>query len=143
MLEEGRIEEIPVYNQDLGEAPASVMELAKRIKESDGVTFFSPEYNYSIPGVLKNAIDWLSRSDLKPFDTKPAAVIGASPGNVGTARMQYHLRQVGVFLKLSFLNKPEVMIGKASEKLKDGQIIDDATIEILKKHDKAFAESMG
>ena len=142
-IEEGEISEIPLYNQDLeaeGGAPESVTRLAQQIQGSDGVIFFTPEYNYSIPGVLKNALDWLSRSDLKPFHEKKAAIIGASPGNVGTARMQYHLRQVGVFLNIQFLNKPEVMIGKAFDKIKDGCITDEGTVEFLKKHSQSFSE---
>ena len=104
--------------------------------------FFTPEYNYSIPGVLKNAIDWLSRNDLKPFNNKLAAVLGGSPGNIGTARMQYHLRQVGVFLNLNFLNKPEVMIGKVFSKVTDGEITDKDTIDLLNRHIQQFAEKL-
>lgn len=141
-LEEGSIESIPLYNQDIENEPDTVVALAEKIKESDGVIFFSPEYNYSIPGVLKNAIDWLSRNELKPFDNKPAAVIGGSPGNIGTARMQYHLRQVGVFLNLRFLNKPEVMIGKAFDKIENGTITDESTVEVLQAHIRAFAENI-
>lgn len=80
MLTEGDISEIPLYNQDIKNEPESVSRLAELIRESDGVIFFSPEYNYSIPGVLKNAIDWLSRSDLEPFNNKLAAVVGGSQG---------------------------------------------------------------
>lgn len=142
ILEEGSISEIPLYNQDLENEPAAVSNLAKQIAESDGLIFFSPEYNYSIPGVLKNAIDWLSRSNLKPFDGKLAAVIGGSPGNIGTARMQYHLRQVSVFLNLQFLNKPEVMVGKVFSKVENGEISDQDTIDVFNKHIKVFAEKI-
>lgn len=138
-LKEGPIAKLPLYSEDLT-PPADVLNLAQQIKQSDGVIFFSPEYNYSIPGGLKNAIDWLSRSDLKPFNDKPSAIIGASPGNIGTARMQYHLRQVGVFLNLKILNKPEVMIGKCHEKISDGKVTDPSTTEHLKKHITAFNE---
>ena len=142
VLEEGSISDIPLYNQDSDSEPEAVSKLAKQIAESDGLIFFSPEYNYSIPGVLKNAIDWLSRSKLKPFDGKHAAIIGGSPGNIGTARMQYHLRQVGVFLNLRFLNKPEVMVGKVFSKLENGEISDQKTIEVFEKHIKQFAETI-
>lgn len=141
-LEEGSISDIPLYNQDLENEPGAVSSLARKIVESDGLIFFSPEYNYSIPGVLKNAIDWLSRSKLKPFDGKPAAIIGGSPGNIGTARMQYHLRQVGVFLNLRFLNKPEVMVGKVLGKLENGEISDQDTIDIFEKHIRQFADHL-
>lgn len=139
-IEEGEISEIPLYNQDIETEPGAVTRLAEQIHGADGVIFFTPEYNYSIPGVLKNALDWLSRSELKPFHEKRAAIIGASPGNIGTARMQYHLRQVGVFLNIQFLNKPEVMIGKAFDKVKDGRVTDEGTVEFLKKHSHTFSE---
>ena len=93
---EGEIKDIPFYNADDKE-PAVVTKLAQQIKDADGVIFFSPEYNYSVPGVLKNALDYLSRSDKQPFSNKPAVIVGASPGLLGTGRMQYHLRQIGVF----------------------------------------------
>ena len=139
---EGEIKDIPLYNQELDGQSDAAKNLSTLILGADGVIFFSPEYNYSIPGVLKNTIDWLSRDDRKPFDKKPAAIIGASPGNVGTARMQYHLRQVGVFLNLNFLNKPEVMIGKAFDKIKGGQLVDASTKEFLQKQIEAFEEHM-
>jgi chromate reductase len=96
--------------------------------------FATPEYNYSIPGVLKNAIDWVSRPPDQPFAGKAAAIIGASPGPTGTARAQYHLRQVGVFLDLHFLNKPEVMISSAADRFDaDGRLKDEKTAEIIRK----------
>ena len=122
-LVEGSIDGIPLYDGENMSNP-KVAELAERVIASDGVIFFSPEYNYSVPGALKNAIDWLSRLDPQPLAGKPATIIGASPGNVGTARMQYHLRQVGVFLDLNFMNKPEVMIAGAANKISDGKIVD-------------------
>lgn len=139
-LVEGEIRDLPLYNQDLDGTSEVSNDLAAMIKDADGVIFFSPEYNYSIPGVLKNAIDWLSRDDRKPFDKKPTAIIGASPGNLGTARMQYHLRQVGVSLNMNIINRPEVMVGKAFDKIKDGKLTDDSTREFLMKHVGAFSE---
>jgi chromate reductase len=138
-LIEGEIADIPMYDGEQDDHPA-LLALGEKIADADGVIFFSPEYNYSIPGSLKNAIDALSRLKPQPFAGKPAAIIGASPGNIGTARMQYHLRQVGVFLDLHFLNKPEVMIGGAFGKVKDGVIIDEPTIEFLTMHAKTFAD---
>ncbi len=137
-LVEGEIRGIPLYNQDLDSAPPSVLELSGQILSSDAVIFFSPEYNYSVPGVLKNVLDWVSRDDRSPFNNKPAAIIGASPGNLGTGRMQYHLRQIGVFLNIHFLNKPEVMIGKAFDKIKDNKLIDQSTLDFLDKHANIF-----
>lgn len=137
-IEEGVIDGIPLYDgEEANHAAVSI--LAEQIRAADGVIFFSPEYNYSVSGVLKNAIDWISRVDPQPFTGKPATIIGASPGNVGTARMQYHLRQIGVFLDLRFLNKPEVMIGGAAGKIQDGRIIDKGTVDFLGSHAARFA----
>ena len=138
-LTEGRIAGIPLYDGEEMEN-TQVARLAEQIMQSDGVIFFSPEYNYSISGSLKNSLDHLSRVNPQPLAKKAATIIGASPGNVGTARMQYHLRQVGVFLDMQFLNKPEVMIPQAMGKLRDGKIIDEPTIAFLHRHAEAFAE---
>jgi len=135
-LVEGQIENIPMY-KGIDDEPV-VLDLAKQIVDADAVLFFSPEYNYSVSGVLKNAIDCLSRVKPQPFASKPAAIIGASPGNIGTARMQYHLRQIGVFLDLHFLNKPEVMIGKAMDKFTDGKLTDKDTLDFLGSHAESF-----
>lgn len=137
-LTEGVIEGIPFFDGENMDN-AQVAALGEQIKAADGVIFFSPEYNYSIPGGLKNAIDWLSRLDPQPFAGKPATIIGGSPGAVGGARMQYHLRQVGVFLDLNFLNKPEVMISGMFGKVSDGRITDDATVDFLATHAAAFS----
>ncbi|MFQ3231356.1 NADPH-dependent FMN reductase [Reinekea sp.] len=136
-LSEGSIVDIPMYDGENMDN-AAVVKLAEQIRKADGVIFFSPEYNYSIPGSLKNALDYLSRVDPQPFVGKPAAIIGASPGAVGSARMQYHLRQVGVFLDIDFMNKPEVMISGVFSKLADGRITDATTVEFLEVHSKAF-----
>ena len=138
-LQEGLIAGIPLFDGEDADNE-QVTSLAEQISNADGVIFFSPEYNYSVSGALKNAIDWLSRVNPQPFAGKPASIVGASPGNVGTARMQYHLRQIGVFLDLRFLNKPEVMIAGAFNKVKDGRIVDEATVEFLQSHAKRFAE---
>ena len=94
--------------------------------------FSSPEYNYSVPGILKNAIDWASRQPTPPFDGKPVAIMGASPGLIGTARAQYHLRQICVFLNAHPLNRPEVMISQAMNKFdKDGKLTDEQTRKFM------------
>ncbi|GAA0542052.1 NADPH-dependent FMN reductase [Chitinophaga japonensis] len=123
------ISDIPLYNADLhtGHFPEHVAYLVKQIRQSDGVLIVSPEYNYSIPGVLKNAIDMLSRHPDKPFDNKAVAIMGASIGQVGTARMQYHLRQVMVFLNAYAVNRPEVMIAKAQDKFDEQGNLTDET----------------
>lgn len=99
--------------------PDAVSAMAQRIAESDAVLFVSPEYNYSIPGGLKNGIDWLSRVSPQPFAGKAVGIMGASAGAIGTARMQYHLRQVLVFLDGHPVNKPEVMVGRAAKEFDD------------------------
>ena len=126
--EHADLREIPLYDQDLMDAtgyPASVVALREAIAASDAVLFVSPEYNYSIPGVLKNAIDWASRGADQPFKGKPTSVMGASPGIVGTARMQYHLRQVMVFLEMHPINKPEVIINAVHSRFDEGGNLTD------------------
>lgn len=127
---------IPLYNED-EEAigfPKSVQLLVDKINNADVLLFGCPEYNYSIPGVLKNAIDWVSRHPSKPLAKKNAAVMGASIGRLGGARAQYHLRQVAVFVDLRFINRPEVMVSEAHKKFDaDGNLTDQATIDHLKK----------
>ncbi len=121
---------IPLYNEEIRQAglPESVIALRKAIGDSDAVIVATPEYNYSIPGVLKNAIDWVSRPPDQPFDAKPLAIMGASPARLGTARAQYHLRQCFVYLNALVLNKPEVMLGGAGRLFDDaGLLVDAAT----------------
>jgi chromate reductase, NAD(P)H dehydrogenase (quinone) len=100
---------IPGFNQDDEQhPPARVAELKQRIREADAVLIVTPEYNYSVPGVLKNAIDWASRPyGDSAWSGKPVAIIGASIGTIGTARAQYHLRQMFVFLNMFPINQPE------------------------------------
>ncbi|MCB1739341.1 MAG: NAD(P)H-dependent oxidoreductase [Gammaproteobacteria bacterium] len=123
----GDIRGIPLYDEDVRSAgtPEAVSTLARAVGEADAVLIVTPEYNYSIPGVLKNAIDWLSRLDPQPFAGKPVAIMGASMGRLGTARAQYHLRQVFVFLDAMVLNKPEVMIPAAHGLVDDGGVLTD------------------
>ncbi len=122
------LEGIPPFNQDLEkDPPAKVREFKKMIVAADALLIVTPEYNYSIPGVLKNAIDWASRpyGDFV-FNEKPLAIMGASMGMIGTARAQYHLRQCCVFLNMHPLNQPEVMVPFATEKFDDkGNLIDE------------------
>lgn len=112
------ISQIPLYSADVQAQgfPPAVLQLVEQIRAADGLLFATPEYNYSVSGVLKNAIDWVTRVKDQPFAAKPAAICGASMGLFGTARAQYHLRQIGVYIDLRFLNKPEVMIGQAHER---------------------------
>ncbi|HUI07647.1 MAG TPA: NAD(P)H-dependent oxidoreductase [Verrucomicrobiae bacterium] len=127
---------IPPFNQDDDQHPPErVVQFKTRIRAADAILFVTPEYNYSIPGVLKNAIDWASRPyGDSAWDGKPAAIMGASPGMLGTARAQYHLRQCFVFLNMHPLNKPEVMIADAADKFDDrGNLTDDDTRAHIEK----------
>ena len=124
----------PLYDADMQAKgfPATVQAAQKAILAADGVVFASPEYNYSISGVLKNAIDWLSRMTPQPFAGKPIAMFGASGGLLGTARAQYHLRQIMVFLDGRPVNKPEVMIGAGADQVRaDGKFTDEITGKLL------------
>ncbi len=123
----------PLYNADIQAQgfPAPVQAAQQKVLAADGVVFASPEYNYSVSGVLKNAIDWLSRFTPQPFAGKPMAVFGASGGPLGTARSQYHLRQMMIFLDGRFVNKPEVMIGAAPGKFADGKFTDETGSKLL------------
>ena len=109
---------IPVFSEDDElQPPVKIVELKKRIREADAILFVTPEYNYSIPGGLKNAIDWASRPyGDSAWTDKPAAIMGASVGTLGTARAQYHLRQVFVFLNVHAINQPEVMIANCAQR---------------------------
>ncbi len=121
------LKNIPLYNQeDEGTLPEGVAHLKKSIRAADALLIATPEYNYSIPGVLKNALDWGSRPyGDNAWDRKPVAIIGASPSLQGTSRAQYHLRQVFVTLNMHALNKPELMIGSAQDKFDaDGNLTD-------------------
>ncbi len=135
-IEVFELDGIPGFNQDDEQnPPAKVVDLKKRIRESDAILFVTPEYNYSIPGVLKNAIDWASRPyGDSAWSGKPVAIMGASVGAFGTARAQYHLRQIFVFLNMFPINQPEVMIGNASERFDAaGNLTHDATKEFIRQ----------
>ena len=133
-IEVFELDEIPGFNQDEEQnPPAKVVELKQRVREADAILFVTPEYNYSVPGVLKNAIDWASRPyGDSAWSGKPAAIMGASVGAIGTARAQYHLRQMMVFLNMFPINQPEVMIGNASARFdSNGNLTDDATKKFI------------
>ena len=142
-IDVAEIGDIPLYNSDVQDQgmPASVTQLANAMSAADGFLIATPEYNYSIPGVLKNAIDWLSRVPSQPFAGKPLGIMGASMGMIGTARSQYHLRQVMVFLNAHVMNKPEVMVGAAHTKFDaEGKLTDASTREHLTKFMVALEE---
>src|SRR5579864_7673283 len=123
------ISQIPLYDEDVRQQgfPPPVETLRRQIKEADALLFACPEYNYSMTGVLKNAIDWASRPPDQPFAGKPCAIIGAAAGMAGSARAQYDLRRSCVFLDMHPLNKPEVLIGQAQTKFDaSGNLLDEA-----------------
>lgn len=135
------IAEVPLYNGDVQSQgfPEVVTRLGDSIRQADGVLLVTPEYNYSVSGVLKNAIDWLSRLPEQPFGEKPVAIMGASMGNLGTARAQYHLRQILVYLNCHVMNRPEIMVPSAHNKFdSQGQLTDESTREHLVKFLAAF-----
>lgn len=125
------LRDIPPYDDDQRTGsgyPPAVTAFRAAIKAADALLIATPEYNYSIPGVLKNAIDWASRPPEQPFDGKPVAIMGASGGLLGTARAQYDLRKMFVFLNGHVLNKPEVMIGQAGTRFDaEGRLTDETT----------------
>src|ERR1700731_1181881 len=128
-IEVADISQIPPYNEDVRQQgfPPPVETLRRQIAAAEALLFACPEYNYSMSGVLKNAIDWASRPPDQPFAGKPCAIIGAAAGMAGSARAQYDLRRSCVFLDMHPLNKPEVLIGQAQTKFDaDGNLNDEA-----------------
>lgn len=137
------LRDLPMFDGDLFEQgfPASVLALREAIRQADGVLIASPEYNFSIPGVLKNALDWVSRGDDQPFAYKPVALLSASPGPLGGARLQYDLRKVLLFMNAQVLAKPEVFIGGAAGKFSaEGSCTDETTRKFVTAQMAAFAK---
>jgi chromate reductase len=127
---------IPPFNQDLENQPPQILrEFKAKIRAADALLIATPEYNYSIPGVLKNAIDAASRPYAdKVFDGKPVAVMSASIGHLGGARAQYHLRQSFVFLNMYPINHPEVMLPFADENIdKKGNVTNEETRKLIRE----------
>lgn len=127
---------IPLFNEDdERQPPAKVIDLKERLRGADAVLIVTPEYNYSIPGVLKNAIDWVSRPyGENAWNEKPVAIMGASIGRFGTARAQYHLRQVLLALNMYVINRPEVMIGNATEHFDaEGNLTDASARRLIRE----------
>ena len=127
---------IPPFNQDLENQPPQVVrDFKAKIRGADALLIASPEYNYSVPGVLKNAIDWASRPHGdNAFEGKPVAIMSASTGHLGGARAQYHLRQSFVFLDMHPVNRPEVMMPFAADNVDaDGNVTNKQTKELIRK----------
>jgi chromate reductase len=138
------IGDLPLYNADVESSalPPAVSALRESVRRSDGVLIATPEYNHGVPGVLKNAIDWLSRPPRESaLDGKVAAIMGASPGMAGTARSQAQLRQAFVFTNTYALLQPEVLVARAHEKFNaNGELTDQPTREFLKTFLTRFVE---
>jgi chromate reductase len=135
---------LPLYNADIQNTsgfPAAATALADAIRAADGVVFCTPEYNFGLPGGLKNAIDWVSRLKDQPFAGKPVAIQSASPGPLGGGRVQYELRRSLVFLDALALNKPEIFVGSCAAKFDEtsGALKDETTRNFVKQQLEAFA----
>jgi chromate reductase len=136
--------DFPLYNADIQNStgfPAPVNALADAIRAADGVIFCTPEYNFTIPGGLKNAIDWVSRLQSQPLAGKPIALQSASPGPVGGARVQYDVRKAMAFLDAFVLNKPEIFINNCASKFDEasGELKDETTRGLIKQQLASFA----
>ena len=140
------IEDIPLYNADLDlpavkQRPQTVEHFRKMLTDADGIVISSPEYNYSIPGGLKNAIDWASRGEDSPLLRKPVAVIGATTGLWGTTRMQLAFHNVFLYLDMKPVYKPEVLVAQAEKKFdKGGNLTDEMARKLLKQKLEALKE---
>jgi chromate reductase, NAD(P)H dehydrogenase (quinone) len=133
---------VPLYDgdeEDKHGVPASVKALQEKVKQADGVIISTPEYNFSFPGVLKNGLDWMSRSG-NPFKWKRVGVMGASEGAIGTARSQYHLRQNLVGLEAITMPKPEIFVALAPKKFAEGKLTDEATRKLIATWLTAFKD---
>jgi chromate reductase len=132
----------PLYNHDIQDSvgfPASANDLAAAIRGADGVLICSPEYNWSMPGVLKNAIDWVSRMKEQPFAMKPVALQSAATGLLGGSRMQYHLRQSLTSIDAVLLGRPEVIVTFAGQKFDDSlELKDQPTIDLIRQQLTGF-----
>ncbi len=136
--------DLPLYDADVQNTegfPPRAREIAEAVADADGVIIVTPEYNYSIPGALKNALDWVSRMDPQPFRGKPVAIQSASPGNMGGVRAQLHLRHTLVFLRALAFTAPEVIVFRAGQKIgEDGRLHDEDTRKAIGAQLEAFAD---
>lgn len=138
--------DVPVFDGDVLAAglPAPVAAIRERIRRADAVLIATPEYNFSIPGGIKNVLDWTSRGEDQPWAGKPVAIVTASPGPLGGARVQYDLRKVMLFLNAMVLVKPEVFIGMAGTKFDaEGRCTDEGTKKFVGDQMAAFERWIG
>lgn len=134
------VAEMPIYDGDIEAAgiPGQVSSVGDKVRAADALVIVTPEYNYSVPGGLKNAIDWLSRLKPQPLKGKPTLIMSASPSTMGGARSQYHLRQVLVAVDADVMNVPEVMVAQAHTKIADGTLTDQGTRDFVAGQLAAF-----
>lgn len=140
-IEIAEISGIPPFDEDVEKKgmPPAVAALRKKVSEADAILIATPEYNHSVPGVLKNAIDWLSRGDDQPLGGKPCAIMGVSTGMIGTARAQVHLRDLAVAVNMPVLAQPEILVAKAQERFDERpELADEAT----RKRVRALLEAL-
>ena len=136
------LEGIPLFNQDFEDRPhPKVVEFKQKIRDADALLIATPEYNYSVPGVLKNALDCASRPNVgNPLEGKPVAIMSASIGKFGGARAQYHLRQTFVFLNMHPINQPEVMLAQAKDNVDaNGRVTNEQTRKLIRRLLEALA----
>jgi chromate reductase len=143
MVEAPSYASFPLYDADLQASsgfPEDVKILADAIRAADGVVIVTPEYNWTIPGPLKNAIDWVSRLERQPFKQKPVAIQSATVGPLGGARMQYHLRMALIYLDALVVGTPEVFVGNVHTKINPDtlELTDESTRAVLAQQMAAF-----
>ena len=139
-----RLAELPTFDPDLTADPEPVVAWKDALRAVDGLVIATPEYNYSVPGVLKNAIDWASRPPpTSPLRGKPVGIVSAAAGMSGGMRAQYHLRQILVFTDSPALLQPEVFVAKPSERFVDGKLTDEPTREHLRRFGIALVDWVG
>ncbi|MBB2955066.1 chromate reductase [Bifidobacterium commune] len=133
--------DLPLYNQDLdGDLPSSVTEMKRKVEAADGVLFVTPEYNRSFSGVMKNAIDWASRPwGENSFSGKPAAIVGASMGALGTTQAQQALRNVALFLDMRLMGQPELYFNAVTGLDENGKVVEGSE-DFLRRFAEAFAK---
>lgn len=133
-LETFDLSPLPMFNQDFEKPfPEPVVEFRSRVTQADALLIATPEYNSSVSGALKNAIDWATRSRQQPLKAKPVAIMGASTGNFGTVRSQVHLRQILMHVGALPLGKPEVLVARAEQAFDaEGKLIDEAARGFLR-----------
>lgn len=140
------ISELQMYNDDVREQglPPAVDRFVSALRDADGLIIACPEYNRSVPAVLKNAIDWASKAPPQPFDKLPIAIMGATRGKLGAIMANHHLRQIFVYLNANMINGPEVLVGNAGDKFNDeGKMTDSATMQFIAAHLARLQEAIG